>query len=278
MRTFLATLLIGMGLAVSAYAHHSMNGFDRAKTINITGTVKQFKWANPHSWIEVEVINDKGVAELWNLEMTAPGILARAGWKSTMLKPGDKVTFHVRTFDAHGNLIGEQTAESWSLDQLKGTIDKGQFVASTDDVVQAGLVKATIGGLSGTASVRIFPPFPWSETFDSFAVNSQPLGWVNTTLKFTVRELNGNKVLVKLTEGSSLLSRARAYLGPSDLSNYTIESDIFATQKRRQQGDAGVIAQRYVLTLYGNSQMLHIEPWQPEIKRTVMRRNTQRNT
>jgi outer membrane protein assembly factor BamB len=147
-----------------------------------------------------------------------------------ILKPGDKVTFHARTFDAHGNLIGEQTAESWSLDQLKGTIDKGQFVASTDDVVQAGLVKATIGGLSGTASVRIFPPLPWSETFDSFAVNSQPLGWVNTTLKFAVRELNGNKVLVKLTEGSSLLSRARAYLGPSDLSNYTIESDIFATQ------------------------------------------------
>ncbi len=84
---------IGMGLAASAYAHHSMNGFDRAKTITITGTVKQFKWANPHSWIEVEVVNDKGAAETWNLEMTAPGILVRAGWKSTMLKPGDKATF-----------------------------------------------------------------------------------------------------------------------------------------------------------------------------------------
>lgn len=186
-----------------------------------------------------------------------------------ILKPGDKVTFHTRTFDAHGNLIGEQTADSWALDQLKGTIDKGQFVASTDAVVQAGLVKATVGGLSGSASVRVFPPLPWSETFDSFAVNSLPLGWVNTTLKFSVREVNNNKVLVKLTEGSSLLSRARAYMGPSDLSNYTIESDVFATQKRRQQGDAGVIAQRYVLTLYGNSQTLHIEPWQPEVKRTV---------
>ena len=83
----ICTLLISFGLATSAYAHHSMNGFDRAKTITITGTVKQFKWANPHSWIEVEIVNDKGVAELWNLEMTAPGILARAGWKSTMLKP-----------------------------------------------------------------------------------------------------------------------------------------------------------------------------------------------
>ena len=186
-----------------------------------------------------------------------------------ILKPGDKVTFHARTFDAHGNLIGEQTADSWSLDQLKGTIDKGQFVASSDAVVQAGLVKATVGSLSGSASVRVFPPLPWSETFDSLAVNSLPLGWVNTTLKFAVREINGNKVLVKLTEGSSLLSRARAYMGPSDLSNYTVESDVFATQKRRQQGDAGVIAQRYVLTLYGNSQMLHIEPWQPEVKRTV---------
>ena len=81
--------------------------------------------------------------------------------------------------------------------------------------------------------------------------------------------MDGNKVLVKTTEGSSLLSRARAYFGPSDLSNYTVEGDVFATQKRRQQGDAGVIAQRYVLTLYGNSQMLHIEPWQPETKRTV---------
>ncbi len=70
-----------------------MNGFDRAKTITITGTVKQFKWANPHSWIEVEVVNSKGAAETWNLEMTAPGILARAGWKSTMLKAGDKSDF-----------------------------------------------------------------------------------------------------------------------------------------------------------------------------------------
>ena len=106
MRRFLAILLIGMGLAVSAYSHHSMNGFDRAKTITITGTVKQFKWANPHSWIEVEVVNSKGVAESWNLEMTAPGILARAGWKSTMLKAGDKVTFGVHPM-VNGDIGGQ---------------------------------------------------------------------------------------------------------------------------------------------------------------------------
>jgi len=185
-----------------------------------------------------------------------------------MLKPGDKVSFRARLFDAQGNFIREEPAAQWSLDQLKGTVANGQFTAG-GDTAQAGLVKATVSGLTGSASVRVFPPLPWSENFDAMAPNSVPPTWNNMTLKYAVRDQNGNKVLAKLTEGSSLLSRSRAYIGPSDWSNYTVESDIFATQKRRQQGDAGVIAQRYVLTLYGNSQMLHIEPWQPETKRTV---------
>src|SRR5215469_9100050 len=83
-------------LGVAAFGHHSMAGFDRAKTLTLNGTVKQFKWANPHSWIEMEVPNAKGENVTWNVEMTAPGILAKAGWKSTVLKPGDKVSVVVR--------------------------------------------------------------------------------------------------------------------------------------------------------------------------------------
>ena len=185
-----------------------------------------------------------------------------------ILKPGDKINFRARLFDAQGNFIREESAAQWSLDQLKGDIANGQYTAG-GDTAQAGLVKATVNGITGSASVRVFPPLPWSENFDEMAVNTVPPTWNNMTLKYAVRALGDNKVLAKLTEGSSLLSRSRAYMGPSDWSNYTIESDVYATQKRRQQGDAGVIAQRYVLTLYGNSQMLHLEPWQPETKRTV---------
>jgi len=185
-----------------------------------------------------------------------------------ILKPGDRVSFRARLFDAQGNFIREETAATWSLEQLKGTVENGQFTAGSDSIAQAGLVKATVGGISGTARLRVFPPLPWSETFESLDVNSLPPTWVNTTMKFSVRDQNGNKVLAKLTEGSSLLSRARAYMGPSDWSNYTVEADVFATQKRRQQGDAGVIAQRHVLSLYGNSQLLQLEPWQPETART----------
>jgi len=186
-----------------------------------------------------------------------------------ILKPGDKVSFRTRLFDAQGRFIREEKAVTWALDKIKGTITDGQLVVGTDAVAQAGSVKATVGDISGTAGVRVFPPLPWSEAFDTYAVNTIPSTWVNSTMKFTVRDLEGNKVLVKTTEGSSLLSRARAYFGPSDLSNYTVEGDVFATVRRRQRGDAGVIAQRYVLALYGNSQMLHLEPWQPETARTV---------
>ena len=186
-----------------------------------------------------------------------------------LLKPGDKVSFRVRLFDEQGRFIREEPAATWSLDQLKGTIANGQLEVANEAVAQTGLVKATVGTVTGSANVRVFPPLPWSENFEAMALNSVPPTWVNATLKFIVRDLNGNKVLVKTTEGSSLLSRARAYFGPSDFSNYTVEADVNATQKRRQQGDGGVIAQRYALVLFGNSQMLHLEPWQPETARTV---------
>jgi outer membrane protein assembly factor BamB len=186
-----------------------------------------------------------------------------------IIKPGETVNFRVRLFDERGKFIREEKAATWSLDHLKGTATNGQFVAATDGGTQAGLVKATVGGISGAARVRVLPPLPWTENFDAMAVDSVPPAWVSMVLKFVVRELDGNKVLVKTTEGSSLVTRSRAYMGPSDLANYTVEADVRGTEKRRQRGDAGVIAQRYALVLYGNSQTLHLEPWQPEVVRTV---------
>jgi hypothetical protein len=77
------------GLAV---AHHSAAGVDRTKTVTLVGTVTEFRWTNPHSWMKIEVPNDKGGSDIWTLEMTSPAFLVRAGWKSTTVKVGDKVT------------------------------------------------------------------------------------------------------------------------------------------------------------------------------------------
>jgi len=89
-----AVLLVATG----ASAHHSAAGIDQTKTVTVVGLVKEFKWANPHSWIDLDVTNEQGQTKVWSIEMTAPAYLARAGWKSTTIKPGDKVTVSVRPF------------------------------------------------------------------------------------------------------------------------------------------------------------------------------------
>src|SRR5262245_54440103 len=93
------SLVIAVFLATSAFAHHSAAGIDQTKTVTVEGTIKTFKWANPHSWLELEVPNAKGGgADLWNFEMTSPAFLVRAGWKSTSVKSGDKVKVTARPF------------------------------------------------------------------------------------------------------------------------------------------------------------------------------------
>jgi hypothetical protein len=84
-----ALLLMAAG---AASAHHSGAMFDRDKQVPLTGTVVQFEWTNPHSWIEIEVPNDNGGTDKWSVECNSPNNLAKQGWKSTTLKPGDKVT------------------------------------------------------------------------------------------------------------------------------------------------------------------------------------------
>jgi len=83
-------------LAGPALAHHSAAGIDRSKSVTLVGTVRQFGWTNPHSWMEVDVPGDAGTMVTWKVEMTSPAFLVRAGWKSTTVKPGDKVSVVVR--------------------------------------------------------------------------------------------------------------------------------------------------------------------------------------
>lgn len=91
-----SSVLVLLALAVTpVFAHHSAAGIDRSKSVTLVGTVKQFGWQNPHSWMEVEVPNEAGVVTTWKVEMTSPAFLIRAGWKATTLKPGDKVTVKV---------------------------------------------------------------------------------------------------------------------------------------------------------------------------------------
>ena len=80
----------------SVLAHHSAAGVDRTKTVTIAGTVKEFRWTNPHSWIDLEVPDAAGGTTTWSAEMTSPAFLLRAGWRASTVKAGDKVSIVLR--------------------------------------------------------------------------------------------------------------------------------------------------------------------------------------
>ncbi len=100
--------VVWLSIAGSALAHHSPAIFDRTKEVKLVGVVKEFRWSNPHSWIEMTVRNAKGEAEAWSVEMGGPTQLVKAGWKSTTVKPGDEITVTIhplRTTETSGQFV-----------------------------------------------------------------------------------------------------------------------------------------------------------------------------
>jgi len=78
--------------AAAAYAHHSFAMFDHDNQIRLTGKVAEFLWQNPHVYIELDTVDEKGQPKHYTIECANPGILNRAGWKFNMIKPGDVIT------------------------------------------------------------------------------------------------------------------------------------------------------------------------------------------
>jgi hypothetical protein len=82
-------------LAIPVLAHHSFTMFDTTKVLTITGTVTEFQWTNPHSYIEIDVPDESGAVKHWSIEMGSPSILQQSGWKFSSLKKGDKATLAI---------------------------------------------------------------------------------------------------------------------------------------------------------------------------------------
>ena len=88
-------IAIGIVLAMTLYvatAHHSAAMFDHAKTVTLHGTVKNFQFTNPHSWLMVIITGADGKPVEWGFEAEGPSTLLHAGIQPKSFRPGDKVT------------------------------------------------------------------------------------------------------------------------------------------------------------------------------------------
>jgi len=72
-------------------AHHSFAMFDQENPIELEGVVQEFKFTSPHTFIILQVKQPDGSTQLWSLEGGTPSTLARDGWSSKTLKPGDEL-------------------------------------------------------------------------------------------------------------------------------------------------------------------------------------------
>jgi Family of unknown function (DUF6152) len=123
-RAYLAVLLTAAALgAHAAHAHHSPVMFDQAQPMTLTGTVRQFQWTNPHSYIQLVVTNDQGQDEEWNLEMAAPTYLYNLGWRPATVKAGDTLTVTIaplRKGGKGGLLLKAVTADGKPIGRTPG--------------------------------------------------------------------------------------------------------------------------------------------------------------
>jgi hypothetical protein len=121
-----------LGASAGALAHHSYSMFDMKETKTLTGTVKQFDWTNPHTWLWVYVTNDKGSVEQWGIEGMSPNFLGRRGWNRNTLKAGDKITL-----DIHPLKNGEKGGTFLGV-----TLPDGKVMKMSGEALRAEAAKA----------------------------------------------------------------------------------------------------------------------------------------
>lgn len=184
----------------------------------------------------------------------------------TLIYPGDAVDYRVKLFNSRGQFVKDAEKVEFSVEGPAKIDEAGKLTANEDAGHAPAYVTAKADGLTGNARLRIVPPLPWSFDFEGIAINEMtgkgepPITWVGARYRHVVREVDGNKVMVKITtipKGT----RSQSWMGHSDLHDYTIEADVMAQELEGQLPDIGLIAQGYEFILMGNESKARALTW-----------------
>ena len=180
----------------------------------------------------------------------------------SLVKPGEKVELKVHMFNSLGQKLDDPSNVDFEVAGA-GKVEGSTFIAPTGAAHTGSTITARVGDVSGTARIRIIPGLPWKFTFDD--LTNPPLSWVGARYRHVIREIDGSPALTKITtipKGA----RSRAWMGPSDLSEYTISADVRGARMSDQLPDIGLTAHGYVLDLMGESQQLQIRTWSAQLR------------
>ena len=223
---------------------------------------------------------------------------------------GGTVKLKARLFDAAGRFVKESPAE---FTATAGAVAADGTYTAPAGKHAAAIVTAKVGKMAGKARIRSMPPPPWKFDFEEITLEKDaktgvvkgepPLPWIGMRHRHVVREVDGSKVLVKITtipKGT----RSQGWMGPIDLHDYRVQADFRAAEsgvgkpgdpatpvtagdaakpagsdaeafakafgnpaalEKARMPDMGIIAQRYTLDLMGASQQLQLRTWPPQV-------------
>jgi hypothetical protein len=116
--------ILALTAAGTALAHHAGKMYDRSTEATVTGEVEEWRWANPHAFLQIHVTDENNGKELWSFESTSPNILVQQGWKRTSLEPGDEVEViynPLKDGSPGGSLVGVVLPDGKRLNARSGS-------------------------------------------------------------------------------------------------------------------------------------------------------------
>lgn len=116
MRTVLLVIALSL-TAWAADAHHSSAMFDKGRVTEVTATVKEFQWTNPHVWIEITVKGEGG-DEQWSIEGLGTNTLFRMGWRPNSFAAGQEILIRfnpMRDGSNAGGFIGAKFEDGTTI-------------------------------------------------------------------------------------------------------------------------------------------------------------------
>ena len=208
------------------------------------------------------------------------------------LPAGNEMNFRVFALDSAGHRIKQLgdglSWEKWippnakvkaELDGNLSTTGPGNLIVSPEAKLSAGAIRASYQGLHGVARGRILPILPYEENFengyeltqqasDGVPFSYPPLPWLGARMRWQVQDLDGEHIAGN-TLDRVLFQRAMNFVGHWQASDYIVEMDAKVDGNRRIKSTIGVVNQRYIFALVGNSNKLEVVSNYDRFQRSV---------
>jgi outer membrane protein assembly factor BamB len=202
-----------------------------------------------------------------------PAQLVVSPYDSTV-KPGETQKFTARLYNSKGQFLRIAGPEEvkFTVEGPGAVAADGTYTAAKREGHVGALVLGQVGELKSKGRVRIVPPLPWQ--FDFNKDKDMPITWIGGRVRYVIEEIDGERAAKKRDElptpagPTKLGTRSQLFMGPSDLSNYTIQGDFRLTENNGRMPDCGLINSGYSLVIRSGDNLLRLYSWAAHDHRT----------